>query len=529
MLRRRDVAQAHRRTVIAELIEHYDWVEPRSVDETMAALQRGPQLIVSPRLPDDVVSNRRTNVPLLWRLGKRDGRFIYAPIVVKNNEVVETATSRRMLEASLTNLSPVDAAVREGLGPRSTLTVTRNGLALAHATRVLQSLGHGDSEGHVAMVDRNQRVWWFNLASPETPRFNLDIYDAAFAEREHTVALLEQWMQGEVEYPTSPYWHRECEECPYRGECEGTLVERNDVSLVRYSTLEQQTALRRQGVTTVSALADLDPSLARPARGDADDAPREAVLARAIERLPDLIYRARVMTWGGFLRAMPASEVHCPTADVEVDVDMESYDDRTYLWGASVRTSAAVEGVPQGYTSFVTWEELTPEAERDVFLAFWQWLSGLRTQTVAAGHTFAAYCFWAQAENGAMDRALAAVGVDPVITDEVCGFRSQQPAQWIDMHEHAKRCIQTEGPLGLKHLARGAGFEWRDENPSGEASMLWYEVARGTGDEAIVSRQRILDYNEDDCRATAALRDWLNGGARDLPHRDGPRSNPPTH
>ena len=59
--------------------------------------------------------------------------------------------------------------------------------------------------------------------------------------------------------------------------------------------------------------------------------------------------------------------------------------------------------------------------------------------------------------------------------------------------------------------------------------MLWYEVARGTGDEAIVSRQRILDYNEDDCRATAALRDWLNGGARDLPHRDGPRSNPPTH
>jgi predicted RecB family nuclease len=31
-----------------------------------------------------------------------------------------------------------------------------------------------------------------------------------------------------------------------------------------------------------------------------------------------------------------------------------------------------------------------------------------------------------------------------------------------------------------------------------------------------------MDYNEDDCRATKALRDWLNGPARDLAHRDDP-------
>jgi predicted RecB family nuclease len=52
--------------------------------------------------------------------------------------------------------------------------------------------------------------------------------------------------------------------------------------------------------------------------------------------------------------------------------------------------------------------------------------------------------------------------------------------------------------------------------------MLWYEVASGVHDAAMVSRQRILEYNEDDCRATKALRDWLNGPARDLPHRDDP-------
>ena len=102
-------------------------------------------------------------------------------------------------------------------------------------------------------------------------------------------------------------------------------------------------------------------------------------------------------------------------------------------------------------------------------------------------------------------------------------FRQQSPPAWIDLHDLAKEQIQTEGPLGLKQLAASAGFEWRDVNPSGEASMLWYEVAtRGDDAAAALSRQRILDYNEDDCRATKALRDWLNGPAKTLAHRDDP-------
>jgi predicted RecB family nuclease len=51
--------------------------------------------------------------------------------------------------------------------------------------------------------------------------------------------------------------------------------------------------------------------------------------------------------------------------------------------------------------------------------------------------------------------------------------------------------------------------------------MSWYEVARGEAPaEALASQERLLQYNEDDCRATKALRDWLNAGAQQLPHRD---------
>ena len=102
-------------------------------------------------------------------------------------------------------------------------------------------------------------------------------------------------------------------------------------------------------------------------------------------------------------------------------------------------------------------------------------------------------------------------------------FRRAEPAAWIDLHDVAKRQLQTEGPLGLKQLAMAAGFRWRDVNPSGEASILWYEEAtRGEESVARAARARLMEYNEDDCRATKALRDWLNGAARSLPHRDDP-------
>ena len=213
----------------------------------------------------------------------------------------------------------------------------------------------------------------------------------------------------------------------------------------------------------------------------------------------------------------------CPTADVEVDVDMESYDDATYLWGANVTLNAPLDGAREGYTTFVVWGELSRETEARNFADFWTWLTDLRQLCQSEGRSFAAYCFWAQAEDGAMNRAVATpVDGGPTMHD-LTDFRQRSPSTWIDLHDLAKEQIQTEGPLGLKQLAASAGFQWRDENPSGEASMLWYEVAtRGDIDETALSRQRILDYNEDDCRATKSLRDWLNGPAKALAHRDDP-------
>lgn len=68
----------------------------------------------------------------------------------------------------------------------------------------------------------------------------------------------------------------------------------------------------------------------------------------------------------------------------------------------------------------------------------------------------------------------------------------------------------TEWPTrdhSIKTLAKYLGFGWRDVHPSGAASIEWFDRWCRSGDRQV--RQRILDYNEDDCRATRVLLDGI--------------------
>ena len=68
----------------------------------------------------------------------------------------------------------------------------------------------------------------------------------------------------------------------------------------------------------------------------------------------------------------------------------------------------------------------------------------------------------------------------------------------------------TEWPTrdhSIKTLASYLDFRWRDTNPSGAASIEWYHRWIDTKDQAV--KQRILEYNEDDCKATRVLLDGI--------------------
>lgn len=83
------------------------------------------------------------------------------------------------------------------------------------------------------------------------------------------------------------------------------------------------------------------------------------------------------------------------------------------------------------------------------------------------------------------------------------------PATTVDLYSDVIKCA-TEWPtnnFSIKTLAKYLGFQWRDTHPSGAASIQWFDEWVKTG--APETKQRILDYNEDDCRATRVLLDGI--------------------
>ena len=86
------------------------------------------------------------------------------------------------------------------------------------------------------------------------------------------------------------------------------------------------------------------------------------------------------------------------------------------------------------------------------------------------------------------------------------------PATAIDLYFDVVK-KKTDWPTNdqsIKTLAKFLGFGWRDTHPSGAASIQWFDEWIKLGDPKM--KQRILDYNEDDCRATR----WLLDGIKEL-------------
>src|SRR5699024_6676415 len=88
--------------------------------------------------------------------------------------------------------------------------------------------------------------------------------------------------------------------------------------------------------------------------------------------------------------------------------------------------------------------------------------------------------------------------------------------EWVDLFRSVSEQFLCVRGKGLKVVAPIAGFQWRDTEAGGEASMRWYRDAVGMDGQTPEwsQRERLLRYNEDDVLATRALRDWMSGPAR---------------
>ena len=290
----------------------------------------------------------------------------------------------------------------------------------------------------------------------------------------------------------------ECQRCPWWPTCEAELERAEDVSLVVRG--EVAVALREVGVRTVAQLAALDPAAEPPIPLPGVPFADVVALARARQR--------------GLAVVRRVPRVPVLRADVEVDVDMESFGEAgAYLWGVLLRyPGGALPATSPTATARSPPGSRCPPTTRPARSPS----SGAGSAACAAappppGRTFAAYCYNEQAENrwllASADRFAGLPGIPPL--GEVEAFIADEC--WVDLFAVVSEwflCAHGQGaqadrPGRRFHLARPGGRR-------GELDALVPRRRRdGRRAARCRQRERLLEYNADDVAATHALREWM--------------------
>jgi predicted RecB family nuclease len=514
--------------------------EPPSVQTRacVAAMESGAAVVIAGLLPVDGPGHRVGRPDLLVRgADSPGGRPAYHPAAVKWHKIIERARPPGQENASfsgveggrapspgheqatvcysaLTDPSPAAAVPLPGytlrLGSRATDFVQ-----LAHHQRMLQACGFAGIPARAAVIGNDGLqpapvLAWADLDRPSVRTFSrshpdgwrlrslLERYDFEQAFRV-SIAEVARRQTGDPDIDPAPVVrpivNRECGRCHWWEHCRPQL-NAEDVSLrIDKGALDSReiVTLRRHGIDTITDLAgvDLDVLLTWYL-------PEVTHRSGAEMRLRTAARRARMLLDGRWFDRESSGQIEVPTADLEIDFDIESAaDGRVYLWGFLVQQA----GGPGIYHEFSRFADLDDAGEVELAREAFEWLRSVIDEggPVVVFH-YSGY-------EVAKIRSLADRAADPLL-DWAAGYAEER---FVDLLEIVKNHYFGVAGLGLKLMARHAGFSWRDEEPGGLNSQIWFDEAvhAETPPARAAARQRVLDYNEDDVLATARLRAWL--------------------
>ncbi len=189
------------------------------------------------------------------------------------------------------------------------------------------------------------------------------------------------------------------------------------------------------------------------------------------------------------------NEVNFPNMSYELFFDIE--DDPTQEF---VYLHGVYERGPKGerFLDF-TAKNLTQEAEKEAWSKFWKYIKSLPQDD------FSVY-YYASHEKSTY-RKLQKKYPEIITENELENFFDNPHV--IDLYTNIifKNTDWPVGSYSLKALAQYCGFFWRDETPSGALSIQWFNEYIEKKDNKLL--ERILLYNEDDCKATMVLKDKI--------------------
>ncbi len=507
------------------------------IDATIEAVTSEAPAIIAPALPGDIEGQRSgdPDVLVLSPPLTRDGGG-YFPVVIKRHRVLEASTlARRQPCTPLAADGPRVIRV-----PNCVIRTHREGdlLELAHYRRMLEALGWSTTGMPVAGIigtdqilqragrpmlgtRRQQRhtssdqlvVAWANLSAKRLRTFartsstkwryrsSMERYDHEFEFRLRVaqIAVRRVGAANDPDPRVRPIVIPECEVCPWWVACKPQLND-DDLSLrIDKARLDVReiTVLRTMGISTIADLAgaDLDDLLPRYL-------PQVEHRPGAENRLRLAAERADMLAHGIEVKRTTTGAIELPKPGYSIVLDIEtSAAAKVYLWGFLVNDPNDAAG--PHYVSFSRFADLDQASERALAEEAASWLVAELT-----AHPEAKVYHYSDYEVVHI-RRIALKGSVPKLRELA---RTWTTSHFFDLFPVVQQNFFGVHGLGLKRMAHdGAGFQWRDEDPGGLNSQLWFGEAVHAADAEVRATyaQRVLEYNEDDVRATRALRIWM--------------------
>ena len=362
----------------------------------------------------------------------------------------------------------------------------RYAVQLALYTDILEQLGRS--------TDRRAFVWDihgeevdYHLRDPygpKNPRCLWDEYIDCVRQARAVVTRLTETLPA--------YASGVCKNCVWYTACIRRLEARNDLTLIPELGRSRRDAM----IGTIGTIRDL-----AEINRDALIIGKKTVFAGVgPATLAKFQARAKLLTQGGgpYLRA----PVVLPSAELELffDIEVDPMRDICYLHGFVERRGGDNAG--ERFVAFFA-EDPTAEAEERAFGEAWRYIQ--------ASQPCAIY-YYSKYERTIYRKFRQKY---PHVCTESDIEQLFDPAWAVDLYFDVV-LKATEWPtrdFSIKTLAKYLGFDWRDPHPSGAASIEWFDRWVRGRNPAI--RKDILDYNEDDCRATRVLLDGIRAIAAD--------------
>lgn len=513
---------------VAELLmaAHRDIVDLREVPRGDAeaacadAMDAGVAVIMGGELRPDPAGHRRGRVNVLVRAEDVDGsgRPAYRPVLVKPRRIMERRVSGRenVWEVPCSPLHDLAYDPGRVADDRALRRHENDFIQVSHLYRLLEAHGRTAPGARMAGIIGTDEVpgvgspvvTWVDLDEPFLKTFSrseptgrksrspLERHDHEHAFR---VQVAENALVG-GEPLIEPVRIRECDWCPWWRTCEPILGP-NDLS-ARIDTapldVREIRTLRAMGIRTIDDLAGADLESLLP-----EYLPEVTHRSQADSRLRNAARRSRMLRDGVELERTTEGPILIDRADLEIDFDLETYDDRAYLWGFLVHDRRSDER--PYYKAFTSWAPMDDAAELTLASEALEWLRDISATARTRVYHYSSY------ETRHVGQLVGSGGTPHL--DWVLPWVHEH---FVDLYASIKNNFFGCHGLGLKVVAQvGAGFQWRDAEPDGLKSLQWYEEAVGaeTDAERAAARRRLLEYNEDDVRATHHLRAWLDASA----------------